>query len=67
MGTERAAVPPEDIPACAYGATALRRFARAEVRVRLLDGTTWSGRLRTELLTELERQRLPDRRRTGRA
>ncbi len=30
----------------------LRRFAGVEVRVRLLDGTAWRGRLRTELLTE---------------
>jgi hypothetical protein len=30
----------------------LRRLAGVEVRVRLLDGTAWRGRLRTELLTE---------------
>ena len=30
----------------------LRRFAGIEVRVRLVDGTAWRGRLRTELLTE---------------
>ncbi|MDQ6943240.1 MAG: hypothetical protein M3169_12105 [Candidatus Eremiobacteraeota bacterium] len=30
----------------------LRRFAGTEVRVRLVDGTAWRGRLRTELLTE---------------
>jgi hypothetical protein len=29
----------------------LRRLAGLEVRVRLLDGTRWTGRLRTELLT----------------
>ena len=53
MGTDRPAVPPEHTPACAYGVPALRRFAGADVRVRLLDGATWSGRLRTELLTDL--------------
>lgn len=30
----------------------LRRLAGVEVRVHLLDGTAWRGRLRTELLTE---------------
>ncbi len=30
----------------------LRRFAGTDVRVRLDDGTVWTGRLRTDLLTE---------------
>ena len=30
----------------------IRRFAGHEVRVRLRDGSTFSGRLRTELLSE---------------
>jgi hypothetical protein len=52
MGTERRADPPAGTPAGACDVPALRRFAGAEVRVRLLDGATWSGRLRTDLLTE---------------
>ncbi len=36
----------------AYGVARLRQYAGADVRVRLEDGTTWSGRLRTDLLTE---------------
>jgi hypothetical protein len=39
-------------PHAAYGVPELRHFAGTEVRVRLRDGATWTGRLRTELLTE---------------
>ena len=39
-------------PAAPYGVSRLRGYAGTDVRVRLDDGTTWSGRLRTELLTE---------------
>ncbi len=35
-----------------YAIDALRRFAGCDVRVRLTDGTAFSGRLRTELLSE---------------
>ena len=31
---------------------ALRCFAGVRVRIRLLDGATWSGWLRTDVLTE---------------
>jgi hypothetical protein len=41
-------MPPEP-----YDVPGLRRFAGDRVRVRLADGSTWTGRLRTELLTEL--------------
>ena len=34
------------------GFDGVRRFAGHDVRVRLLDGKTFSGRLRTELLSE---------------
>jgi hypothetical protein len=34
------------------GIDAIRRFAGHDVRVRLHDGTTFSGRLRTELLSD---------------
>ena len=34
------------------GVDGVRRFAGHDVRVRLLDGTTFAGRLRTELLSE---------------
>lgn len=36
-----------------YGVRRLRQYAGTDVRVRLDDGTSWSGRLRTGLLTEL--------------
>ena len=52
MGTERPAVSPEGTRPCAFDGPALRRFAAADVRVSLLDGATWTGRLRTELLTD---------------
>ena len=52
MRGEQRPVPPQSTPACAYDVPALRRFAGAEVRVRLLDGAVWSGRLRTGVLTE---------------
>ena len=32
---------------------ALRQLARRPVRVRLADGSSWTGVLRTDLLTEL--------------
>ena len=32
--------------------SSLREFGGSEVRVRLADGILWTGRLRTELLTE---------------
>jgi hypothetical protein len=35
-----------------YGVSRLRQYAGTDVRVRLDDGTAWSGRLRTDLLTE---------------
>ncbi len=38
--------------AAPYGVPRLRQYAGADVRVRLDDGTTWTGRLRTDLLTE---------------
>lgn len=38
--------------AAPYGVPGLRRFAGIEVRVCLEDGTAWTGRLRTDLLTE---------------
>ncbi len=34
------------------GIAGLRRAAGTEVRVRLADGSSWTGRLRTDLLTE---------------
>jgi hypothetical protein len=37
----------------AFGIEGIRRFAGHDVRVRLADGTTYDGRLRTELLSEL--------------
>ncbi|GAC1572894.1 MAG: hypothetical protein NVS3B7_03800 [Candidatus Elarobacter sp.] len=37
--------PPYDVPR-------LRRFEGVEVRVRLADGLTWTGWLRTDLLTD---------------
>lgn len=39
-------------PPAPYGVSQLRQYAGTEVRVRLDDGTSWSGRLRTGLLTE---------------
>jgi hypothetical protein len=39
-------------PAAPYGVSRLRGYAGTDVRVRLDDGTSWSGRLRTDLLTE---------------
>lgn len=47
---ERPAAPGRS--AAPYGVPQLRRYAGGVVRVRLDDGTSWSGRLRTELLTE---------------
>ena len=35
-----------------YDAAALRRFAGADVRVTMVGGGVWTGRLRTDLLTE---------------
>ncbi len=35
-----------------YAVDAIRRFAGRDVRVRLLDGSAFLGRLRTELLSE---------------
>jgi len=35
-----------------YGVADLRPFAGADVRVRLADGSAWTGRLRTDLLTD---------------
>ncbi|GAC1659284.1 MAG: hypothetical protein NVS4B13_03630 [Candidatus Elarobacter sp.] len=52
MTTERGADQPQRTWAPAYDVAALRRFAGAEVRIRLSDGAIWSGRLRTDLLTE---------------
>jgi hypothetical protein len=49
MAPERRADPPEGSP---NDVAALLRFAGAAVRVRLTDGTTWTGVLRTDLLTE---------------
>ncbi len=43
---------PASSPDPAYDATALRRFAGVEVRVRLTGGSSWTGWLRTGLLTE---------------
>jgi hypothetical protein len=39
-------------PGLPYGVPRLRQYAGADVRVRLDDGTSWTGRLRTDLLTE---------------
>ena len=39
-------------PAAPDGVAGLRQYAGTDVRVRLEDGTTWTGRLRTDLLTE---------------
>lgn len=36
----------------AYDVPALRRFAGLAVRVHLRDGAAWTGRLRTDLLSE---------------
>jgi hypothetical protein len=47
---ERPAAP--GVSSAPYGIPRLRRYAGTDVRVRLDDGTTWSGRLRTDLLTE---------------
>jgi hypothetical protein len=52
MARERRPVPPQSTSACGHDVPALRHLAGVEVRVRLKDGSTWSGRLRTELLTE---------------
>jgi hypothetical protein len=35
-----------------YAVEAIRRFAGRDVRVRLHDGSAFSGRLRTELLSD---------------
>jgi hypothetical protein len=35
-----------------YAIDAIRRFAGCDVRVRLIDGSAFSGRLRTELLSD---------------
>ncbi len=34
------------------GIPGLRQYAGVDVRVRMNDGSTWTGRLRTELLSE---------------
>jgi len=39
-------------PSPAYGVAELRPFAGTDVRVRLADGAAWTGRLRTDLLTD---------------
>jgi hypothetical protein len=39
-------------PAPAPTVADLRRLAGVDVRVRLADGSRWTGRLRTDLLTE---------------
>ncbi len=49
MASERRADPPEDGP---NGVAALQRLAGLAVRIRLADGSTWTGVLRTELLTD---------------
>jgi len=49
MAPERRADPPEGSP---NDVAALRRLAGVAVRVRLADGSTWTGALRTDLLTE---------------
>ena len=35
-----------------YAVDTIRRFAGCEVRVRLVDGSAFAGRLRTELLSD---------------
>ena len=49
MAPERRADPPEGSP---NGVAALLRLAGRAVRVRLADGSSWTGVLRTDLLTE---------------
>ncbi len=49
MAPERRADPPEGSP---NDVAALQRLAGMAVRVRLADGSTWTGVLRTDLLTE---------------
>ena len=49
MTTGRRADPPEGSP---NDVAALRRLAGRTVRVRLADDSTWTGVLRTDLLTE---------------
>jgi hypothetical protein len=49
MAPERRADPAEGRP---NDVAALRRLSGVTVRVRLADGSTWTGVLRTDLLTE---------------
>jgi hypothetical protein len=49
MAPERRADPPEGRP---HDVAALRRLAGRAVRVRLADGSVWSGVPRTDLLTD---------------
>ena len=51
MVPERGSNPPPCGEPDACDARALRRFAGVTVRVRLKDGTDWTGVLRTGLLT----------------
>jgi hypothetical protein len=49
MAPERRADPPEGSP---NDVAALRQLAGRAVRVRLADGSAWTGMLRTDLLTD---------------
>jgi hypothetical protein len=49
MAPERRADPPEGSP---NDVAALQQLAGIAVRVRLVDGSTWTGVLRTDLLTD---------------
>jgi hypothetical protein len=49
MAPERRAEPPEGSP---NDVAVLRRLSGVPVRVRLADGSTWTGVMRTDLLTE---------------
>ena len=48
MAQEQAPVPAEP----AYDIARLRQFAGLDVRIRLTTGFAWTGRLRTDLLTD---------------
>ena len=50
MAPERSAEPPEGSPH--DDVAALQRLAGLAVRVRLVDGSAWTGVLRTDLLTD---------------
>jgi hypothetical protein len=50
MAPERSAEPPDG--SSRDDVAALRRLAGLAVRVRLVDGSSWTGLLRTDLLTD---------------